>query len=195
MSCYHADMETKRITLKGIDWIVRIDGTIFAPAQTTQTLRLRGGVKQSYTHTTPERPISPWKTKSGYLEVSIKHNGKRVKALVHRLVGVAFVPGYKDNLSINHINGIKTDNCPENLEWVTLAENTKHQWRTGLVNIRGDSNPNKKLSSKQVVYIRRLLQQGIPANQLAVIAGVSNSLIELIGKNKRWSSLNDDEHS
>lgn len=184
-------METKLINAKGMDWLVREDGTILAPQKITEATRVRNGIVQCYSQTTPERVISPWKTKSGYLEVSIKHNGKRIKAMVHRLVGMAFVPGYQEHLSINHINGIKTDNSPENLEWVTLSDNTKHQWKIGLVDLRGDKNPNKKLSSKQVVYIRRLLRQGIPANQLAVIAGVSSGLICLINKNKRWADLDE----
>jgi hypothetical protein len=188
-------METKLINLKGKDWLVQRDGTIFSPEKTTEVTRTRNGVEQRYSHSTPQKQIAPWKTKSGYLEVSIKHGDKRTKALVHRLVGLAFVPGYEEHLSINHINGIKTDNRPENLEWVTLAENTKHQWRTGLVDLRGDNHPNKKLNGKQVVYIRRLLRQGIPAHQLAVIAGVSSSTIALIQKNQRWSSLDESAFS
>lgn len=109
--------------------------------------------------------------------------------LVHRLVGMAFVPGYEDGLTINHINGIKTDNRPENLEWVSLARNTQHQWETGLVDLRGEGQPGHKLTSKQVVYIRRLLAQGVPAHTLAVIAGVSDSLMALIRDGKRWAHL------
>src|SRR5690554_4475665 len=34
--------------------------------------------------------------------------------------------------SINHIDGNKLNNSPENLEGVSLRENTKHQWETNL---------------------------------------------------------------
>lgn len=133
--------------------------------------------------------LSPYKTKAGYLEVSTLYGDRRVKCLVHRLIGFAFVSGYEKGLSINHINGVKTDNRPENLEWVSLAENTRHQWRTGLVDLRGEKNPSVKLTTKQVVYIRRLYNEGIAAHTLAVIAGVSPSLVDMIVSDRRWKSV------
>lgn len=179
-------MKKVTITCKDVPWIVQEDGQIGVPAKITTCTRTRNGVVQSYVRHSLEQLISPYKTKSGYLEVSSMHNGKRVKALVHRLIGLAFVPGHEDKLTINHINGIKTDNRPENLEWVSLSQNTKHQWQTGLVNLRGDNNPHAKLTSKQVLYMRRLMLQGVPPHQLAVIAGVSDSLVYLIQNNQRW---------
>jgi hypothetical protein len=116
-------------------------------------------------------------------------NGKRVKHTLHRLIGMAFVPGYKEELTINHINGNKLDNRIENLEWVSLARNTQHQWETGLVDLRGEKQPGSKLTSKQVVYIRELLSKGIAAHTLAVIAGVSSSTIALIRDGERWPEV------
>lgn len=37
-----------------------------------------------------------------------------------------------DAMTVNHINGNYLDNRPENLEWLTLADNIKHGHRTGL---------------------------------------------------------------
>lgn len=180
-------MQTVTITHKDVQWLVREDGQISVPSKTTACTRTRDGVVQTYIRRGKQQPIRPCVTKSGYFEVSTMHNGKRIKALVHRLVGFAFVLGYEEGLTINHINGIKTDNRPDNLEWVSLAQNTKHQWQIGLVNLRGDNNPQAKLTSKQVLYMRRLMRQGVAAHQLAVIAGVSDSLVYMIQKNQRWT--------
>ena len=55
------------------------------------------------------------------------------KYLSHRLVALTFIenPYWYD--TVNHINGIKTDNRIDNLERCTREENTKHWWRTWLM--------------------------------------------------------------
>ena len=59
------------------------------------------------------------KTKTGYLRVSVK--GKDM--YVHRLVMLAFHG--KSDLTVDHLNMNKQDNRLENLEYVTVVENTK----------------------------------------------------------------------
>ena len=73
---------------------------------------------------------------NGYHVVGLWHKNKGKTFLVHRLVAMAFVPG-DFSLSVNHKDGNKLNNVPANLEWCTLAENTNHQWKTGLANSKG----------------------------------------------------------
>lgn len=63
---------------------------------------------------------------------SLWKDGKRKDFLQARLVAMTWVDGYSPDLTVNHINGDRMDNRPENLEWVTLRENIQHGFRTGL---------------------------------------------------------------
>ena len=71
-------------------------------------------------------------TKSGYKSVCLYlASGKKMK-YIHRLVGLEFIDNPKNMPEINHINGIKSDNRVENLEWCSSSENQKHAFDTGL---------------------------------------------------------------
>lgn len=74
--------------------------------------------------------------KKGYVEYQITHNSKHYNRLAHRLVAEAFIPRVEGKPMINHINGVKTDNRVENLEWCTNQENILHAYRTGLIKKR-----------------------------------------------------------
>ena len=64
--------------------------------------------------------------------VGLWKDGEVKDYLFARIIGMVWVQGYSPNLTINHINGNRLDNRAENLEWVPLAENIRHGFRTGL---------------------------------------------------------------
>lgn len=92
------------------------------------------------------RFLKPQQDAVGYLHVRLykednslgsygDNRGKRPRLYkVHRLVAETFIPreNHEQHFHVNHINGDKTDNVVENLEWLSHADNIRHSWETGL---------------------------------------------------------------
>lgn len=68
----------------------------------------------------------------GYLRVTFCEDGKPKKEPAHRIVAQAFVHNPFNKPQINHDDGIKTNNFPNNLFWCTQGENNSHAYATGL---------------------------------------------------------------
>ena len=67
-----------------------------------------------------------------YKFVGLIINGKQKRMRVHRMVALTFINNPDNKPYVNHINGNRSDNNVENLEWVTPSENTQHAVNTGL---------------------------------------------------------------
>lgn len=78
--------------------------------------------------------LKPGIDSDGYLKVTLTNNGTRKSYLVHRLVALAFLPNPESKPTVNHKNGIKTDNRVNNLEWATNKEQKIHAIKNNLCN-------------------------------------------------------------
>lgn len=179
----------KQISVRGYNLLVSDTGKVHLPRKETTFTYMRLGRLETKTAVFKERLLKQSVTKGGYQEVSFMHNRKTFKHLVHRLVAMAYVPGFEDGLVVNHKDGNKLNNDPSNLEWTTKSANTKHAWQTNLIPLRGEDNPGAKLTEKRVAYIRKLLGQGVSSHSLAIVADVSSSLIEKIRDGERWAHV------
>ena len=112
------------------------------------------------------------KSSKGYHVVRLfkKNQPYRVyQKKVHRLVALQYIPNLENKCTVNHKNGIKTDNRIENLEWLTILENNRHARENGLIDNRGEKNFNFK--GKIGVYKDGVLIDTITGRKEMVLKG------------------------
>jgi hypothetical protein len=108
-------------------------------------------------------------SKNGYYVVSLQVNCFKKTFKLHRLIAEAFIHKIPNKNFVNHINGIKTDNRIENLEWCTISENNIHSRKLGLTNDVGYNSVSSKLTKEQIVFITN---SNIPLKDLAIMFNV-----------------------
>jgi hypothetical protein len=94
---------------------------------------------------------------------------------------------------VNHIDGDKTNCHPDNLEWVTHAENLRHAYETGLMRApparRGEESHASKLTAADVVRIRHLWSEGWSGGRIAEQFNVSAHAIRCAATGRSWAHL------
>ena len=64
--------------------------------------------------------------------VELWKNGTHKTWLVSRLIALTWCYGYSEGLTVNHIDGNHLNNRADNLEWLSLGDNVRHGFYTGL---------------------------------------------------------------
>ena len=82
-----------------------------------------------------------------YFAIGVRYEEGAKSQSIHRLVAKEFVPNPENKSTVNHIDGDKTNNNYENLEWLTHHENVLHAAEIGLTTI-GNKNWRKMNNSK-----------------------------------------------
>ncbi len=132
----------------------------------------------------------------GYPIVYPSINGKDRPMKVHRLVAKAFLPNPDNKPQVNHIDGVKTNNKIDNLEWVTQAENNAHAWLTGLNHNTEKQRASAVISGREnVKRSHEVHKKPVFCNETnkvypsicdaAIELGVNDSKISLVAKGKR----------
>lgn len=139
--------------------------------------------------------LKTFKNNSGYQIVTLVNMcGEKKKFLIHRLVAFTFLDR-KQNLllEVNHINGIKTDNRIENLEWVTKKQQIQHAYKYKLIDSSkwcGEKAKRAILTESQVREIRSLYEPWkFSRGKLAKKFNVDRSTITAIVTNKSWKHI------
>ena len=132
--------------------------------------------------------LSKRKYGCGYYGYALFKNKKRKEYKEHRLVAENFINNEFNLKLVNHINGIKTDNRVENLEWVTSHENHIHAMNLGL-KAKGEGHGCSKLKMEDVYKIKTMLKEGVPQRKISKLFNVGQSAITDINLGKTWKHL------
>lgn len=84
-----------------------------------------GSVRNEETGAILKEYISP----TGYVRVGLNKDGCNKIVMIHRIVAQAFLPNTQNKPCVNHIDGNKSNNSVNNLEWCTHSENELHSYR------------------------------------------------------------------
>ena len=104
------------------------------------------------------RILKGWNNGEGYIKVELKKDNTSKNYLISRLVAFNFIENSFNLPQVNHIDGNKSNNSLNNLEWVSSRENNCHRINrnktyskyTG-VTLRSGSGINKTRGNKKWV--------------------------------------------
>lgn len=145
--------------------------------------------------------IAGYKSKSGYCDITL--NGKLYR--VHRIIWVLLNKSLDQNLVIDHINGIKSDNRISNLRAVSSAQNNRNMVlgkpKTGIRNIAEVWSKNG-ISSFEVIWIepkgkrrQKTFNVGKHGSAREALMGAYEFRDNLIDSGILGSRIKDDEPS
>jgi hypothetical protein len=148
------------------------------PVEGSHVGRQRGRILVAYTGT------------KGYLQFRVCAPDMYKTIKVHTVVALAFIGPRPDGMQINHKNGDKKDNRPDNLEYISCVENIRHAHALGLCanRARGERNKSAKLTADDI----RTIRSYPPGTPLAVIArdfGISKSSTHQVIRRKTWKHV------
>lgn len=147
----------------------------------------RGGIKGDARLN--EKILKQSVNRNGYAFVTLSLNGVREIFYIHRLIVVIFLTKVNGKTDVNHIDGIKINNFPSNLEWCTRSENVKHAYKIGLASNRGVNHPRATVSELQVVAIKVWIDSGFTMAAIARAFNCNYGIVTHIKYGRAWSHI------
>jgi hypothetical protein len=150
-------------------------------------------LSRSIRRTTPEKILKLQFNTKGYQMVTLYNETGRKQHAIQRLVAKAFIPNPENKPQVNHIDGDKTNNSVDNLEWSTSKENLDHAVKLGLkASAKGESNSMSKLTAETIKLAKTMLLQGHTLTYIGQTLNVHRSTIGKVTQGKSWKHLENE---
>lgn len=141
---------------------------------------------------------------NGYVVTTLRRDdGTKKRFYVHRLIALSHIPNPNSLPFINHIDGNKSNNNIDNLEWCTSKQNISHAWSIGLndnIKLYNSVQPkskfqemgrvNRKYSKEDILDIRKLFgNKTMTKKELSIKYETTSSNIGRIIRKERYSDI------
>lgn len=139
--------------------------------------------------------LKPWICRKGYFYVRLYKSSGSKNIAVARIMAMAFIGMPQKGQEVNHKDGIKLNNEPENLEWITHKENQQHMsrvlgYKPPKLDTRGQKNGHAKLTENLVRKIKKLLQEKrLSQGEIGKIFNIKQATVSNIKTGKLWSHI------
>jgi len=140
-----------------------------------------GEIRSIYTM----RPLGGGRDKDGYRRLVLCTGGVRVYARLATMVAETYIGPRPAGFVVRHLNGVRDDNRPANLEWSTQKDNIGDKVRHGTAQ-RGEKCGKTILTDEQA---RRIRDGGENAKRIAEELGVSTQTVYAIRCGRNWRYL------
>ncbi len=155
------------------------DGTIWRVSRRRWSRWKNAVISQPCSRVRAEHP------EGDYLAVTSTRDGISITARAHRLVYRHFKGPIPEGMTVNHEDGLKTNNEPSNLELATDSEQAIHAIHvlgTHPGSQPGELNPSAKLSNAEADQIRLRRSAGEMLESIAADFGVTGSTVSKIAR-------------
>lgn len=150
-----------------------------------------GRVKSYCYDTFNGRIVKPGSIK-GFLNVSLRVEGKKKSYLVHKLTAEMFVPRSSEQETVViHLDWNKQNNYFKNLQWSTKEASYKRMHAVLQENrkLSGKTVTSSKLKPEDVEVLKSMLQKGVKQNVIAKLFRISEMQVTRIKRNENWANV------